>query len=77
MSKLKVQPALAQKFWQIVEHLFDCLIAKTPLDKDTLLNEMLKDEETIDDLTKLNVGEYRKEAQYLIKFVFDYFSTKK
>jgi hypothetical protein len=41
------------------------------------MTEMLKDEDTIDDLTKINISEYRKEAQNLIKFTFDYFSGKK
>lgn len=38
---------------------------------------MLKDDDTLDDITKISLSEYRKEAQNIIKFTFDYFSAKK
>lgn len=55
IEKLKVEAELQNRFCQIVEHLLDVLLAKTTLDNDTLFHEMLKDDDTIDDLTKISL----------------------
>ena len=77
IEKMKVEQALQLKFWSIVEHLLDVILDRTLLDNDTLYYQLLKQEDTLDDITKISLTEYRKQAQNIIKFTFDYFSTKK
>lgn len=58
--RMKTEESLALKFWQIVDHLLDIIISKVILDKESIMAEMIKDDDTIDDLTKINIDEYRK-----------------
>lgn len=58
--RMKTEESLALKFWQIVDHLLDIIISKIILDKESIMAEMIKDDDTIDDLTKINIDEYRK-----------------
>lgn len=58
--RMKTEESLALKFWQIVDHLLDIIISKIILDKEAIMAEMIKDDDTIDDLTKINIDEYRK-----------------
>lgn len=37
----------------------------------------MKEDDTVDDLEDVSFSEYRKEAQYIIKHVYEFFTKKK
>ena len=47
------------------------------LDNNAVLYELIKDEDTLDDIDDISFYQYRKEAQYLIKFSYQFFTKKK
>jgi len=55
IEKMKVDQMLQIKFWQIVEHLLDVILQRTLLDNETLHSELIKEDDTLDDITKISI----------------------
>lgn len=53
---MKVEQVLQLKFWQIVEHLLEVILQRTLLDNDTLHCELLKEDDTLDDITRISLN---------------------
>jgi hypothetical protein len=52
-------------------------LKKSLLENEALLFQLVNEEDTVDDINSISFNEYRKEAQHIITFVYDYFTKKK
>lgn len=69
MGKSKAEQSLQEKLWAITDYLLVLLLRKTRLEAGSL-QELAKEEDTVDDLEDVSFPEYRKEAQYVIKALY-------
>ena len=61
----------------MIEMVLNTTLRKTTLDNEALLNELIKEEDTLDDLDTISFTEYRKEAHNLVKVVYEFYTSKK
>ena len=61
----------------MIDVLLTSILRKSAWESEAQLTELVKDEDTLDDLDTVSFAEYRKEGQGVVKMVYDFYTSQR